>query len=169
MCNLQKGTIRLISDLARDNAGVAVRLSECHGLVDDRDCDDDDDDSICCSNTNGGHLDRLGVKSYNMFEIQRRLSGTCCFHFNGSTMKQSALCPEEGSSQFLTYGSTFLQTAVSDRSIRVQFLHPLDNLCATPLLRQWPCIIMGVQVYSRLLTTGAWNQSWFCSSEICST
>jgi len=61
----------MMSDLARDIAGVAVRLSECHGLSDDRDCDDYDADvdSSCCSNTNAGHLDFLRVTSYSLFEI----------------------------------------------------------------------------------------------------
>jgi hypothetical protein len=58
-----------MSDLARDIAGVEVRLSECHGLADDRECDDDDDDSSRCSNTNAGHLDLLVVTSYSLFEI----------------------------------------------------------------------------------------------------
>jgi len=57
-----------MSDLARGIAGVGVRLSEYHGLSDDRDCDDDDESS-CCSNTNAGHLDLLGVTSYSLFEI----------------------------------------------------------------------------------------------------
>jgi hypothetical protein len=61
----------MMSDLARDIAGVAVRLSECHGLSDDRDCDYDYDDdySSCCSNSNAGHLDVLRVTSYSLLEI----------------------------------------------------------------------------------------------------
>ena len=63
-----------MSDLTRDIAGVGVRLSECHVLADDRECDDDDDgddddDSSCCSNTNAGRLDLLVVTSYGLFEI----------------------------------------------------------------------------------------------------
>ena len=164
-------TCRLISDLARDIAGVAVRLSECHGLADDRDCgddgDDDDDNSSCCRNTNAGCLELLGLTSYSLLEIWRRMSGNPSLHFNGSTMRQSAFCPEKGSSQFLRYGSTFNQTTVSEMSVSLQSLPPLDHPCATPLSRQWPCIIMGV--FPRLLTTGAWVQSWCCSGEICST
>jgi hypothetical protein len=56
----------MMSDLAWDNEGVAVRLSECHGLSDDR--DGDDDDSSCRRNTNGQNCD-LGVTSYSLVEI----------------------------------------------------------------------------------------------------
>lgn len=59
----------MMSDLARYIAGIAVRLSDCHGLSDDRDCDDHDDENSCCSNTNAGHLDLLRVTWYSLFEI----------------------------------------------------------------------------------------------------
>jgi hypothetical protein len=55
-----------MSDIAWDSAGVAVRLSECHGLSDDR--DGGGDCSSCCGNINAQNC-VLGVISYSLVEI----------------------------------------------------------------------------------------------------